>query len=195
MHPAPWFWNMAGEQEQILHFDSRFGGQRCFKIQLMNIFTVDLTSFLFTFSSCSFPSRVFISFFSPLLYDWVFSQSETNQISRPLLINMSLTTRLQNLLWSDKVLSFYSFCYLWFLFIFFLHCIFFFSITFVIFQVLGHKEGLNVMERADPLFLLFGLPAIPLTLICGKLVRWEDYVLKLWRKHSSRFNYFWKGGL
>lgn len=60
-------------------------------------------------------------------------------------------------------------------------------------QVLGHKEGLNVMERADPLFLLFGLPAIPLTLICGKLVRWEDYILKLWRKHASRFNYFWKG--
>ncbi|CAI9733030.1 E3 ubiquitin-protein ligase MARCH5-like [Octopus vulgaris] len=62
-------------------------------------------------------------------------------------------------------------------------------------QVLGHKEGLNVMERADPLFLLFGLPAIPLTLICGKLVRWEDYVLRLWRKHSSRLpliNYLFK---
>lgn len=53
-------------------------------------------------------------------------------------------------------------------------------------QVLGHKEGLNVMERADPLFLLIGLPFIPLMLILGKMVRWEDYLLRLWRKHSSK---------
>lgn len=53
-------------------------------------------------------------------------------------------------------------------------------------QVLGHKEGLNVMERADPLFLLIGLPTIPVMLILGKMVRWEDYLLRLWRKHSSK---------
>ncbi|XP_050397687.1 E3 ubiquitin-protein ligase MARCHF5 [Patella vulgata] len=53
-------------------------------------------------------------------------------------------------------------------------------------QVLGHKEGLNVMERADPLFLLIGLPTIPVMLILGKMVRWEDYVLRLWRKHSAK---------
>ena len=50
-------------------------------------------------------------------------------------------------------------------------------------QMLGHKEGLAVMERADPLFLLLGLPAIPVLLILGKMLRWEDYVLRLWRKH------------
>lgn len=53
-------------------------------------------------------------------------------------------------------------------------------------QVLGHKEGLNVMERADPLFLLIGLPTIPVMLILGKMVRWEDYLLRLWRKHSAK---------
>lgn len=61
-------------------------------------------------------------------------------------------------------------------------------------QVLGHKEGLNVMERADPLFLLIGLPTIPVMLILGKMVRWEDYVLRLWRKHSAKLpliNYLW----
>jgi len=60
-------------------------------------------------------------------------------------------------------------------------------------QVLGHKEGLGVMEQADPLFLLVGLPTIPILLILGRMVRWEDYVLKLWRRHSSRvplLNYF-----
>ena len=61
------------------------------------------------------------------------------------------------------------------------------------FQVLGHKEGLNVMEQADPLFLLIGLPTIPVMLILGKMVRWEDYLLRLWRKHSPKLpllNYF-----
>ena len=53
-------------------------------------------------------------------------------------------------------------------------------------KVLGHKEGLNVMEKADPLFLLIGLPTIPLILILSKMVRWEDYFLRLWRKHSPK---------
>ena len=38
-------------------------------------------------------------------------------------------------------------------------------------QVVGHKEGLDVMERADPLFLLIGLLTIPVMLILGKMIR------------------------
>lgn len=53
-------------------------------------------------------------------------------------------------------------------------------------KVVGHKEGLDVMERADPLFLLIGLPTIPVMLILGKMIRWEDYVLRLWRKYSNK---------
>ncbi|XP_074643780.1 E3 ubiquitin-protein ligase MARCHF5-like [Tubulanus polymorphus] len=53
-------------------------------------------------------------------------------------------------------------------------------------QILGHKEGLNVMEKADPLFLLIGLPTIPIMMILGKMIRWEDYALKLWRKYSPK---------
>lgn len=56
----------------------------------------------------------------------------------------------------------------------------------VLLQVVGHKEGLDVMERADPLFLLIGLPTIPVMLILGKMIRWEDYVLRLWRKYSTK---------
>lgn len=55
-----------------------------------------------------------------------------------------------------------------------------------VYQVVGHKEGLDVMERADPLFLLIGLPTIPVMLILGKMIRWEDYVLRLWRKYSNK---------
>jgi len=66
----------------------------------------------------------------------------------------------------------------------FLVCLFFHSIR--IYQVVGHKEGLDVMERADPLFLLIGLPTIPVMLILGKMIRWEDYVLRLWRKYSNK---------
>ena len=63
--------------------------------------------------------------------------------------------------------------------------------------MLGHKEGLNVMEKADPLFLLIGLPTIPVMLILGKMVRWEDFILKLWRKHSEKIpliNYLFPSG-
>ena len=56
-------------------------------------------------------------------------------------------------------------------------------------QVLGHKEGLEVMERADPMFLFVGLPTIPLALILGKMVRWEDHVLRLWRRHVSKMSF------
>ncbi|XP_033502312.1 E3 ubiquitin-protein ligase MARCHF5 [Epinephelus lanceolatus] len=53
-------------------------------------------------------------------------------------------------------------------------------------QVVGHKKGLNVMERADPLFLLMGLPTIPVVLVLGKMIRWEDYIVRLWQRYSCR---------
>uniref|UniRef100_A0A8C2HJG5 E3 ubiquitin-protein ligase MARCHF5 n=1 Tax=Cyprinus carpio TaxID=7962 RepID=A0A8C2HJG5_CYPCA len=68
-------------------------------------------------------------------------------------------------------------------------------------QVVGHKKGLDVMERADPLFLLMGLPTIPVMLVLGKMIRWEDYVVRLWQRHSSKLQIFsglvpgmWKTG-
>lgn len=42
------------------------------------------------------------------------------------------------------------------------------------------------MEQADPIFLFIGLPAIPLGLIIGKLLRWEEAVLRVWRRVSSK---------
>ncbi|KAF5276273.1 hypothetical protein FQA39_LY06622 [Lamprigera yunnana] len=53
-------------------------------------------------------------------------------------------------------------------------------------QVVGQKEGLAVMEQADPLVLLIGLPAIPIALIVGKMVRWEDAVLTFMRKYLGK---------
>ncbi|XP_072228000.1 E3 ubiquitin-protein ligase MARCHF5 [Leuresthes tenuis] len=53
-------------------------------------------------------------------------------------------------------------------------------------QVVGHKKGLYVMERADPLFLLMGLPTIPVLLVLGKMIRWEDYLVRLWQKYSYK---------
>ncbi|TDH02464.1 hypothetical protein EPR50_G00173020 [Perca flavescens] len=53
-------------------------------------------------------------------------------------------------------------------------------------QVVGHKKGLYVMERADPLFLLMGLPTIPVVLVLGKMFRWEDYLVRLWQKYCYK---------
>uniref|UniRef100_A0A4W5PAE8 E3 ubiquitin-protein ligase MARCHF5 n=1 Tax=Hucho hucho TaxID=62062 RepID=A0A4W5PAE8_9TELE len=46
--------------------------------------------------------------------------------------------------------------------------------------------GTEYRIRADPLFLLMGLPTIPVMLVLGKMIRWEDYILRLWQRHSSK---------
>jgi E3 ubiquitin-protein ligase MARCH5 len=46
-------------------------------------------------------------------------------------------------------------------------------------QVMGHKEGLTLMEAMDPLLLLVGLPTIPVGLVLAKMTRWEDYILQV----------------
>ncbi|XP_076181102.1 E3 ubiquitin-protein ligase MARCHF5 isoform X2 [Ptiloglossa arizonensis] len=51
-------------------------------------------------------------------------------------------------------------------------------------QVVGHKDGLAMMDQTDPLVLLVGLPTIPIILILGKLVNWEDQALGLFRRHA-----------
>ncbi|XP_057669367.1 E3 ubiquitin-protein ligase MARCHF5 isoform X1 [Diorhabda carinulata] len=55
-----------------------------------------------------------------------------------------------------------------------------------IMQVIGQKEGLAIMEQADPLVLLIGLPAIPVALVLGKMIRWEDALLTFMRKNLSK---------
>lgn len=42
------------------------------------------------------------------------------------------------------------------------------------------------MEQADPLVLLIGLPAIPVALVLGKMIRWEDALLNFMRKNLSK---------
>ena len=53
-------------------------------------------------------------------------------------------------------------------------------------KVVGHKKGLFLMERADPVFLLMGLPTIPVMLVLGKMIRWEEYLLSLWHRYSGQ---------
>lgn len=42
------------------------------------------------------------------------------------------------------------------------------------------------MEQADPLVLLIGLPAIPVALVLGKMIRWEDALLNFMRRNLSK---------
>ena len=50
-------------------------------------------------------------------------------------------------------------------------------------QVMGQKDGLLVMEEADSLFLIVGLPTIPIVLILAKMVRWEEAVTRCIRQN------------
>lgn len=56
--------------------------------------------------------------------------------------------------------------------------------------VLGSNRALNVMEKSDPMIMFIGLPAIPVLLILGRLIRWQDAVLRFWRKYSVKFPLF-----
>ena len=38
--------------------------------------------------------------------------------------------------------------------------------------------------------MLIGLPTIPVMLMLGRLIRWEDALLKFWRKHSTKLPLF-----
>lgn len=49
-------------------------------------------------------------------------------------------------------------------------------------QVVGQEEGKLWLENADPITLMVGLPSIPTFLILGKLIRWEDALIKLWQR-------------
>ena len=48
-------------------------------------------------------------------------------------------------------------------------------------QVTGHDRGLVLMEKADPLLLLVSLPLVPLGLVLGKMVRWQEPLLQVYR--------------
>lgn len=54
-------------------------------------------------------------------------------------------------------------------------CVTFGAVTLM--QTVGHDKGLILMERSDPLFLLVSLPLVPVGLILGKMIRWEEPVI------------------
>ncbi|XP_058803650.1 E3 ubiquitin-protein ligase MARCHF5-like [Phymastichus coffea] len=68
-------------------------------------------------------------------------------------------------------------------------CVYWTAVTYgavTVMQVIGHKDGLSMMEQADPLVLLVGLPTIPIILVLGKMLDWEDQALNLFRRHACK---------
>lgn len=43
-----------------------------------------------------------------------------------------------------------------------------------------------MIEESDPLLLVIGLPVIPITLILAKLIKWEDFILQLWKRKANK---------
>jgi len=48
-------------------------------------------------------------------------------------------------------------------------------------QTVGHDRALIMMEKADPMVLLVSLPLIPVGLIIGQMIRWEETALRFLR--------------
>lgn len=55
-------------------------------------------------------------------------------------------------------------------------------------QVLGHEEGIDILDSTDHIFLMVALPAIPVCLVLGRMIRWEDYILR-YLQNRQRKNY------
>ncbi|XP_025406760.1 E3 ubiquitin-protein ligase MARCH5-like [Sipha flava] len=53
-------------------------------------------------------------------------------------------------------------------------------------QVMGEQEAILSMEETDPYILLLILPAIPLSLILGKTINWEETLLLLVQRFTSQ---------
>lgn len=66
-----------------------------------------------------------------------------------------------------------------------------------IIQIMGYEEGKNMIDEMDPFLLVIGLPVIPVALILAKLIKWEDYILRLWRQRTFKIprplSYFIEG--
>jgi E3 ubiquitin-protein ligase MARCH5 len=55
------------------------------------------------------------------------------------------------------------------------------------FQVMGTEEGYTFMEDMEnKLVLLISMPLIPVLLILGRMIQWEDMLLKFCRRHAPR---------
>jgi len=62
--------------------------------------------------------------------------------------------------------------------------VYWFGITFgavTIMQTVGEERGQIILERADPIFLIFALPLVPIALVLGRMIPWEEPVLKTLR--------------
>ncbi len=53
-------------------------------------------------------------------------------------------------------------------------------------QVLDQKDAFKVMDQADPLIMLIALPSIPIMLVLCRFIKWEEFLLKYWRKYSNK---------
>lgn len=51
---------------------------------------------------------------------------------------------------------------------------------------MGEQEAISMMEKTDPYMLLLILPSIPVSLILGKTVNWEETLLILVQRFASQ---------
>ncbi len=56
------------------------------------------------------------------------------------------------------------------------------------FQIFGYKKGVNAIEKTNPFFLLISLPAIPYLFVYGRVIKWDETLLRFWRKRSGKFS-------
>ena len=51
---------------------------------------------------------------------------------------------------------------------------------------LGAEKTTELIENSSISLTLIGIPSIPVVLCAGKLINWENMVLRLWRRHYQK---------
>ena len=57
-------------------------------------------------------------------------------------------------------------------------------------QTVGHDRALIMMEKTDPMVLLVSLPLIPVGLIIGQMIRWEETVRYTYTHNGAKIRRF-----
>ncbi|XP_054163661.1 E3 ubiquitin-protein ligase MARCHF5-like [Oppia nitens] len=53
-------------------------------------------------------------------------------------------------------------------------------------QIIGSEKTTQLIEGSNKTIALLGFPSIPFILCAGKLINWENWILRLWRRHYQR---------
>lgn len=51
---------------------------------------------------------------------------------------------------------------------------------------MGYDDGRRLIDETDPFLLFVGLPTIPIVLFLSKMIKWESFILRMWKERAYK---------